>query len=265
MTRPLLKYLENLNTKTTVLSIVVFVFLGSVVSAQKADSLFVAGNNFYKQEAYKEAIEAYKKIETQNVISADLFYNMANAYYKSSEVAPAIYYYEKTLKLDPGNEDAKYNLAFANRMTIDKIDVLPMSFFQKLDQQYIRAFKYDSWALIAIFSSILFVLLFLSYYFSFSPSRKRLYFISALMCIVILVASFTFAYSGYTYAKNNKPAIIFALRAPVKEAPTPNSNDAFELHEGTKVMILEQVDTWQKIKLADGKIGWIDENNLKAL
>jgi tetratricopeptide (TPR) repeat protein len=256
------KYFKNI--KTTVL--VVFIcMVGNLSSAQTPDSLFVAANNFYKTGAYKEAIDTYKKIESKKVVSADLFYNMANTYYKRNEVAPAIYYYEKALKLDPGNEDAKYNLAFANRMTIDKIDVLPMSFFQKLDKQYIRALKYDTWAVIAVCSSILFVLLFLSYYFSFSSSRKRLYFISAVMSLIILILSFTFAYSGYTYAKNNKPAIIFALRAPIKDAPTPNSNNVFELHEGTKVMILEQVDTWKKIKLPDGKIGWIDQNNLKAL
>ncbi len=256
------KYFKNY--KTAVLFVFIY-SIGHFSFAQTPDSLFVAANNLYKKEAYKEAVATYKKIESKKVVSADLFYNMANAYYKLNEVAPAIYYYEKTLKLDPNNEDAKYNLAFANRMTIDKIDVLPMSFFQKLDKQYIRALKYNTWAVIAICSSILFVLLFLSYYFSFSPSHKRLYFIGAVLSILFLILSFTFAYSGYTYAKNNKPAIIFALRAPVKDAPTPNSNNVFELHEGTKVMILEQVDTWKKIKLPDGKIGWIDENNLKAL
>jgi tetratricopeptide (TPR) repeat protein len=239
--------------------------LSSVASAQTPDSLFVKANNFYQKGNYKDAIETYKKIASQKVASADLYYNMANAYYKLNQVAPTIYYYEKTLQLAPNNEDALYNLAFANRMTIDKIDVLPQSFFQKLNDSYIKVFKYDTWAIIAIVASILFVLLFLSYYFAFVSSRKRLYFIGAITSLFILVLSFTFAYSGYTEAQNNKPAIIFALRAAVKDAPTPNSNNVFELHEGTKVLILEQVDNWFKIKLADGKIGWIDQNDLKAI
>jgi len=259
-----IKFSEILKSKTTVL-IVFFSLIGNLIAAQTSDSLFVKANNFYQKEAYKKAVDTYKKIESQSAVSTDLYYNIANAYYKRNEVAPAIYYYEKALQLDPNNQDARYNLAFANRMTIDKIDILPKSFLQKMEDNYIRIFKYDTWALIAVVSSILFVLLFLSYYFSYISTRKRLYFISAIISLFILVMSFTFAFSGYNYAKNNNPAIIFALRSAVKDAPTPNSNTVFELHEGTKVLILEKVDTWQKIKLADGKIGWIDQNDLKAL
>jgi tetratricopeptide (TPR) repeat protein len=255
---------QILKNKTTVL-VVFFSLTSGLITAQTPDSLFVKANNFYQKGAYQEAVDTYKKIESQSTVSTDLYYNIANAYYKRNEVAPAIYYYEKALQLDPNNQDARYNLAFANRMTIDKIDILPKSFLQKIEDNYIRIFKYDTWALIAVISSILFVLLFLSYYFSFISSRKRLYFIGAIISLFVLVMSFSFAYSGHTYAKNNNPAIIFALRAAVKDAPTPNSNTVFELHEGTKVLILEKVDTWQKIKLPDGKIGWISKSNLKAL
>lgn len=259
-----IKFSEILKSKTSLL-VVFFGLMSSLIEAQTPDSLFVKANNFYQKEAYQEAVDTYKKIAEHNVVSTDLYFNLANTYYKLNEVAPAIYNYEKALQLDPNNQDARYNLAFANRMTIDKIDVLPKSFFQKIEDNYIRVFKYDTWALIAVVSSILFVLLFLSYYFSYTSTRKRLYFISAIISLFVLVMSFAFAYSGHTYAKNNNPAIIFSLRAAVKDAPTPNSNTVFELHEGTKVLILEKVDTWQKIKLADGKIGWIDQNDLKAL
>ena len=259
-----LKYLKNYTSKTALLSVVVLLSY-TFATAQKVDSLFVAANNYYKQGDYKNAVNAYKKIKEQKLVSDDLYYNMANAYYKLNEVGPAIYYYEKTLKLNPNNTDARYNLAFANRMTIDNIAVLPQTFLQKFEQNNIRTFHYDTWALIAIISVLLSVLVFLLYYFSFSTGRKRFYFITTIVLLILTLSSFGLAYSGYNYAQHNKPAIIFTLRAPVKDAPTPNSNTVFELHEGTKVNILEQVDTWQKIKLADGKIGWIDQSNLKAL
>jgi tetratricopeptide (TPR) repeat protein len=40
-------------------------------------------------------------------------------------------------------------------------------------------------------------------------------------------------------------------------APTFNSEEVFILHEGTKVFVLDAVDDWKKIQLADGKQGWI--------
>ncbi|NQW35597.1 MAG: SH3 domain-containing protein [Flavobacteriales bacterium] len=258
------KYLSNLTSKTLFL-VVILCSVSAVTMAQTSEKLYESANTLYQKESYQEALDIYKKIEAQDSASVGLYYNMANTYYKLNQVAPSIYYYEKTLSLDPNNKDASYNLAFAQRMTIDKIDVLPKTFLQRIDQNYIKIIKFDTWAIMAISASILFVLLFLSYYFSYVSTRKRLYFITAILALITTLFSFAFAYKGYDFAQNNKPAIIFEQSASVKDAPTPNSTEVFELHEGTKVFVLEQVGTWQKIKLADGKIGWISKTDLKAL
>ena len=48
-------------------------------------------------------------------------------------------------------------------------------------------------------------------------------------------------------------------------APTLNSEGIFKLHEGTKVVVLDRIDNWMKIKIADGKQGWIISNEVKLL
>lgn len=233
--------------------------------AQTPDDIFKLANEFYQKGAYENALNAYHQIENQQIESADLYYNLGNTYYKLNQVAPAIYYFEKALKLEPTNADFKNNLTIAKRMTIDKIDIIPKTFLQKLDENYIRKFSFETWALVAIMSSILFVLLFLSYYFAYHSGLKRLYFILSIFSVIAILLSYTFAYTGFDYEKNHQPAIIFSQTVSIKNAPTINSTDVFELHEGTKVVILEQVDNWLKIKLADGKIGWIAKTDLKAL
>lgn len=65
--------------------------------------------------------------------------------------------------------------------------------------------------------------------------------------------------------ENNIEAVIFSSEADVKSAPTNSSDLYFELHEGTKVKVLESLDTWRKIKIADGKMGWIDASHLKEI
>jgi SH3-like domain-containing protein len=60
-------------------------------------------------------------------------------------------------------------------------------------------------------------------------------------------------------------AIIFSEKSEVKNAPTMNSDKNFTLHEGTKVLVLDSVDNWKKIRIADGKIGWIIADNIKIL
>jgi len=48
----------------------------------------------------------------------------------------------------------------------------------------------------------------------------------------------------------------------VKLSPDEKSNDAFVIHEGLKVKLEDKVDNWVKIRLHDGKVGWIVESNV---
>ena len=247
------------------LSILILLFLSINSFSQDANSFFVEGNKLYQQEKYQEAIDNYLKVEKQGKQSADLYYNLANAYYKSNKVAPAIYYYEKALQLAPNNKDIQVNLGFAKRMTLDNIEDLPTTLLQKLSKSTIEKLSYNSWAYVAVFLSFLFALLFLLYHFSDGTTKKRLYFITATTSFILILLSVFFAFHTYTKSKNKKEAIIFAQQTEVKNAPTLSGDTVFQLHEGTKVSVLETKDNWQKIKLSDGQTGWIIASELKEL
>jgi tetratricopeptide (TPR) repeat protein len=235
------------------------------MQAQVPDSLFVEANRSYQQENYTEALGLYQNIEKLDLQSADLYFNMGNIYYKTNQVAPAIYYYEKALKLAPNNKDIQFNLNFANRMILDNIEPLPKSLWQKFMDGVILRFTYETWAKIAVSLAFLFAILFLMYHFSYSTSKKRIYFITSILSVIFVTTSLFFAYSNKHYVDNNVEAIIFSALAQVKTAPTSSSDVYFELHEGTKVVILETLDNWKKIKIADGKLGWINTTALKEI
>jgi len=190
---------------------------------------------------------------------------MANIYYKTNQVAPAVLYYEKALKLAPNDKDIRFNLDFANRMILDNIEPLPKSLWQKFMDGIILRYTYETWAKIAVSLAFLFAILFLMYHFSYSTSKKRIYFITSILSVIFVTTSLFFAYRNKHYVDNNIEAIIFSSEADVKSAPTNSSDVYFELHEGTKVIILESLDNWRKIKIADGKMGWITTNNLKEI
>lgn len=232
---------------------------------QVSDSLFVAASKSYQQEKYMEALQTYQEIERLDLESADLYFNMANIYYKTNQVAPAVYYYEKALKLAPNDQDILFNLDFANRMILDNIEPLPKSLWQKFMETVILRFTYETWAKIAVSLAFLFAILFLMYHFSYSTSKKRIFFITSILSVILVTTSLFFAYRSKHYVENNLEAIIFSSTADVKSAPTNSSEVYFELHEGTKVIILESLDNWKKIKIADGKMGWIDVNSLKEI
>ena len=86
-----------------------------------------------------------------------------------------------------------------------------------------------------------------------------------MLSFLLLITTSIFAFKEYAYAQNNVEAIIFAPETEIKNAPTLNSENVFTLHEGTKVKVLDTVDNWKKIKIADGKIGWIPASELEIL
>ncbi len=246
---------------------IVFLFfiIANIANAQTVNELFETANNQYKEGNYLEAVESYRKIESQQQISSELYYNLGNCYYKLNKVAPTIYNYEKALLLDPLNQDAANNLIFAKRLTIDNIEELPKSFLQKFNKNYLQKLSYNGWAIAAVAFSILASILFLLFYFSNIPSKKRFFFVTSILGFFLLIISVFIAFNQYNTAKKTVEGIIFAEESQIKNAPTLNSEEVFILHEGTKVYILDTVDNWKKIKLADGKIGWIIADELKEL
>ncbi|MFK2818955.1 tetratricopeptide repeat protein [Flavobacteriaceae sp. LMIT009] len=228
--------------------------------------LFDAGNKAYNESNFQEAISAYERILDSGVHSTELYFNLANAYYKLNRIAPSIYYYEKALQLSPNDKEIKSNLAFAQNMTIDAIEVIPEVGLSKIFKGFVNTFSFDVWALISVILVIVFVLLFLGYYFSQATAKKRLAFVVSSGSLIVAVVALFFAFQKFEYDRKDQPAIVFAQESEVKTDPNLRSEIAFVLHEGTKVQVLEHYqENWTKIKLSDGKTGWIPNIDIKSL
>jgi tetratricopeptide (TPR) repeat protein len=243
----------------------ILIFLLGTVSIAQNETLFDQGNTLYNDGNYTEAIEKYQAILDGGNHSAELYFNLGNAYYKLNNIAPSIYYYEKALQLAPNDKDILNNIAFARNMTIDVVDNIPEIGFSKFVKTFTNQLSFDTWAKISVGLIILFVILFLSYYFSYTSFKKRLAFVGSLSAVILACSALSLAFHKYNLDKNDKPAIVFAKESQIKSEPNLRSTEAFKLHEGTKVQILDTVNNWKKIKLADGKTGWIVSDDIKAL
>ena len=60
-------------------------------------------------------------------------------------------------------------------------------------------------------------------------------------------------------------AVVTAKITTVKNSPDAASSDAFVLHSGVKLTITDSVNDWLKIRLADGKVGWLEKGAAEVI
>ncbi len=246
-------------------SIVIFVLLLSLTITAQKKSIFEQATTAYNEGEYEKAISFYTTILDDGQHSAALYYNLGNSYYKLNDIPNSIYFYEKALLLTPHDLEIQNNLGYAQQMTLDAIDIIPETGLSKIYKKITKTLSFDQWAYTAIVFIILFVLLYIVFYYVQYSSKKRWAFIGSLFCLFFALVAVAFAFVQFNDFNNYRPAIIFANEIEIQAEPNTTSDSVFVLHAGTKVNILEELDDWKKIKISDGKTGWISSENLKLL
>jgi tetratricopeptide (TPR) repeat protein len=245
---------------------IVFLIIGFLTtSAAEIDTLFFKANAAYANEYYEDAINYYSKIVDAGYESPALYFNLGNAYFKIQEMPSAILYYEKALKLNPNDEDIRFNLQTANTRIVDKIEPVPELFIYAWWRSFYNMMPVDDWAILSVAGFIIFIVLFLFYLLSRYILIRKLAFFTGLFVLFITIVSFSIASRKYYNFHNHKEAIVFTPTITVKSSPNPNSVDLFVIHEGSKVLIRDQVGEWFEIRIANGSVGWLPSSALRKI
>ena len=237
----------------------------SYITVAQNSSLFDEANTLYSNGKYNEAIEKYDEVLDKGLHSAEIYFNLGNAHYKLNHIAPSIYYYEKALLLSPNDKEIQNNLSFAQNMTIDAIEVVPEIGISRFLRSAIKTFSFDTWAYISVAFVVLFVILFITYYFTSSTNKKRFTFVTSITSAFLTILFLSFAFQRQTMDNKDNPAIVFAQESLVRTDPNLSGEEIFRLHEGTKVRVLDTINNWTEILLVDGKTGWILSDEIKVL
>ncbi len=238
-----------------------FILLSSFAKAD-SNSIMQSANEYYKNNRYQLAIEEYNKLLLDGFEGTSLYYNLGNAHYRLGKVGYAILYFEKALKLSPNDEDVKHNLALAKLNLQDKVDTLPPFFIFNLWEGLLASFSVTGWTIIVYIVFILFLIVTVSYFFSRNVTEQRISFFSGAGLTIALVFAIILLVVKMNKEYNVKDGIIVETAVVVKSSPDFSSKDSFQIHEGLKVRVEDHVDDWVKIRLNDGKIGWINEKSI---
>ena len=242
----------------------IYLAIATIGWGQDQDN-FDKATTLYQKGDYTQAAAVYSSILKSGKESSALYYNLGNTYYKLNNVPESIYYYEKALQLDPENADAKNNLIFANQMKVDAITPLPKTWVRQLSYGIVGLFSAHTWAVLSIIGVFAFVLSFLLYYFVERTALKRTFFSLMLVFLFFAIGSYTLAHFCHKQVSQTQYAILFDKTVRVFSDANAYSSEVMQLHEGTKVEIIEDAKEWVKIRLVNGKTGWTKVNSLRKL
>ena len=263
-------YMKNGKNQAAAKVVAVLVLLGFPMSGFAADayvdSLFNAASAAYSEGQWADAAGTYTAIENLGLESPALYCNMGNAWFKSGDVAKAMLYYERALKLDPSYDDARYNIAVISDFIQDRIEPVPEFILKTWTRDLCYILDSDTWAVISLIFLAAVAVSLLLLFLSSSLALRRIGFFSAIAAFLLTVMSVSFAFWQKADYSRKDGAVIMVPVVSVKSSPSSDtSTDLFILHEGTKVVILDEVGDWRNIELADGRQGWMKSADMEVI
>lgn len=216
----------------------------------------------YDEGDYAGAVAAYEQLEDDGYYSFSLFYNKGVSHLELNEIGQAIAYFEKALLLDPGNEDALHNLEVARQRTLDQVEYPEKKGISTLLSSIVMAANMQTWAMVAVALFIAAALAIVM--LAFRKRKRKVWMYTAFGCIASAMLFTSLAVSQYHQLSQAHVAVIMTPKVVVRNAPTPDADEVFTLHEGTRVDVLQIKNGWLEIELNNNQ-GWILEEFIQAI
>lgn len=234
------------------------------MTSDSAQVVFQQANDLYAKKDYQQAKEKYQLLVDEGLQSFEVYYNLGNAYFKSDELGPALLYYYKAQKLKPNDADVQFNIQFAERQTIDKIEIPEEFFLTSWWKSVFLIFSLSTWNALLYVSLFLALISFVLYLFINQLVLKKLGFYVGSALVVLSILFYVMGNAQYRYFNSTQTGVIYALNTTVRSTPEAGEK-LFILHEGTKVQILERVEKSINIQLPNGKSGWVGEEDIREI
>lgn len=240
---------------------------GEVEESLSAEALWTAGVEAYADGRYADAARDWTALAADAPESADLWYNIGNASYQIGDYAHAVLGYERALRLDPSFDDARYNLERVAEH-LDKIDAVPESPLRRAASSVSHWLPANTWALLAALFFVGALALALAFFRSGRRGWRIAGFYGGIAALLLFAGTLWMSirqYREYT-AKDQQFAVVMLQRTSVRNAPSGSGSiELFELHAGTKVELLDEMNGWTEVRIADGNRGWLRSADIEEI
>ncbi len=246
-------------------TVMVLLCAWSAAFAQGPEQAFQRGNALYQQGKFAEAAGVYEEIIKNGSVSGELLFNLGNAYHKTGNMGKAILQYERALRLMPGDDDLRHNLQLENLLIVDKLESTPRLFLWDWWDGVKEVFSLRAYTWITYAAYVLLIAAIALVVLARSFTVRKAGVIAAFCTGVLFVLLLSVLVGKGIDAGRTDEAVVIAGITTIKNSPDATSTDAFVLHAGVKVRITDSVNSWIKIRLADGKVGWMEKSAAEVI
>lgn len=250
-----------------IISLSIFATASAQSDATKADSA-------YNKENYQLAEELYKKALSEGGPNAEIYYNLGNTEYRRGHIGQAILAYERCLKIDPQNADAKANLSFLNSKLEDKPED-NRSFLTRAHRAVVSVLAANTLAWLSIIIFACLAVAVCMYLFGQNVRIRKAGFFGAIVLAIISLYAIIVAYEAAARYNDHSEAIVTVPSTLLNSQPrAPKQTETVvPVHEGTKVEIVDSVDTpddpesaqWYSVKINGSTTAWLRATDVERI
>jgi hypothetical protein len=221
--------------------------------AGKIPQLFLEANQAYEKGDYRTSANLYEEVLNSGITSGMIYYNLGNCYTKMGQTGKALLNYRRAERLMPRDGDLRFNLQYVLDQRKDKIETKSKAPFAK------AFFFWHYWLslkeILFIFLSVNLLFWFLSLFLLYKQHDMLRWLRGIAFCLFLIFGT---SLGIKTYAQRSiHHGVVITSEATVRSGNGNHHSPLFVLHEGSEFKVHETAKGWMKIRLADGKIGWI--------
>lgn len=249
---------------------------GAARAGARADLLGDA-QKAYDEQRWVDAVDAYERLVAGGLHHEDVYYNLGNAYVqayrqgapeaRAGKLGRAILAYERALAVDPGFDDARFNLQVARELVAARLgqDKVKDAVREPL---WIRAVHWLrlstlTWIFLGL-DLVFFGVLIAVRFIPDGLTRTglvagNLFAGAAGLCVGVLLAG------RIWFVENVRLSVVVADEVVMRHGPTDTSREMPRLHAGHRVIVLDEAEGWYRIRLVNKVEGYVPKQSVEEI
>lgn len=241
----------------SILAIIAVFFCAGTLFAADVSSDFSHANQLFAAGKYPDAAKAYEGIIDSGAVSRNLLFNYGDAEFKSGNLGRAVAAFRRAALLSPRDADVRANLEFARNQ------VQGATWRQTWWESWLAGLSLNEWTALAMITFWLAFILFGA--MQFRPAWKNALRVPARGFALAAVFFCACLAGAATVHFNDSIAVVVLPDAVTRSGPFDDAQNAFAVHDGAELAVLDQRNGWVQVSDGSGRSGWMKNSQVEVL